>query len=39
MVCGDISEDPAEKLESHALRQLLLDLEERFDGVILDSRR
>ena len=37
MVCGDIPEDPAEKLESAALRQLLRDLKERFDIVILDS--
>ncbi len=37
MVCGEIPEDPAEKLESHALHQLLLDLKERFDIVILDS--
>ncbi len=37
MVCGNIPDDPAEKLESHALRQLLIDLKERFDIVILDS--
>lgn len=37
MVCGDIPEDPAEKLDSHALRKLLLGLKERFDIVILDS--
>ncbi len=37
MVCGEIPDDPAEKLESHALRQLLIDLKERFDIVILDS--
>lgn len=37
MVCGAIPEDPAEKLESHALRQLLIGLKERFDIVILDS--
>jgi len=37
MVCGEIPDDPAEKLESHALHQLLIGLKERFDVVILDS--
>ena len=37
MVCGDIPDDPAEKLESMAFRRLLKDLQTRFDIVILDS--
>ncbi len=37
MVCGNIPDDPAEKLDSLALRQLLVDLKARFDVVILDS--
>lgn len=37
MACGDVPDDPAERLDSPQMRRLLVDLQEIFDIVILDS--